>query len=228
MKDEMLENMELRWPRFTTGYDIEEAPGARAEIKRNVPGVWSDGGICIVSRAGPLEFYDPLKTDGLYRRLADGELTPEGALQFVTTFGFPVRDLLLRERLPLKDYLEAVESMRGLLRLVEAGEWDTLADSIAMPARNFFGLGRDRLGVDLQPREDNQPPAMVLKPSSLWAAIWLQLAIDVSTGASLRSCARCGDWFKHGPGTGRRSTAIYCSPKCQGADAYAKRKAAAK
>lgn len=42
------------------------------------------------------------------------------------------------------------------------------------------------------------------------------------TNVGLRLCKRpgCGEWFWYGGGTGRRKTAIFCTPKCQKAYYY--------
>jgi hypothetical protein len=48
-------------------------------------------------------------------------------------------------------------------------------------------------------------------PSTLLDALLLQLASSVSSGAKLRKCLQCEDWFEVGPGTGRRLDAKFCS-----------------
>ncbi|MDP6781218.1 MAG: hypothetical protein QGH32_05635 [Alphaproteobacteria bacterium] len=224
----MIENSELNWPRDTAGYDIEEAPNARSEIKMLRRGMYMDGDICIVPRGGRIDDYDPLKIDGLYRQLAESDLTPEGALQFVSTFGIPIRSAIEDRRYPLHDFLEAVFLMRLVLSHASAEVWGEFARVVTGAVDSRFRGGRIEAHIALRARNDGERPDVVLHPNDLWSAIWLQLATDITAGANLRSCAQCGIWFKYGPGTGRRSTAVYCSPKCQSADAYAKRKAAAK
>jgi hypothetical protein len=50
-----------------------------------------------------------------------------------------------------------------------------------------------------------------LCPTSLLDAIWLQAAQELSSGAAVRQCRHCGDWFETGPRTGRRADAKFCS-----------------
>ncbi len=81
------------------------------------------------------------------------------------------------------------------------------------------------VSVGLVKIDQQQRPQLVMRPRSLVAAMWLQYGHWVSLpNVELRRCAYCPNWFAYGPGTRRRKTAIYCSPKCQKAHQYAKMK----
>jgi hypothetical protein len=55
--------------------------------------------------------------------------------------------------------------------------------------------------------------------------MYLQLLQDATTSAQLKKCARpgCGNWWKYGAGTDRRSRGQYCSAACQAAMAHVRR-----
>ena len=66
-------------------------------------------------------------------------------------------------------------------------------------------------------------------PRSLQAAIYLQALQHATSGAELRKCSRpgCPEYRSVGPGTGRTRTnrpVWYCSPTCQKAAAYLRKK----
>ena len=65
---------------------------------------------------------------------------------------------------------------------------------------------------------------LMLEPESLRDAMWAQFALALTKGERQKACELCKTWFAYGPGTGRRETAMYCSPKCQKAHTYQLRK----
>ena len=73
--------------------------------------------------------------------------------------------------------------------------------------------------------DTTRPPLFAITPRSLKDALWLQFKIAVSNNTQLQQCTECPTWFAYGAGTGRRKSALYCSPKCSKA-AYRRRKAA--
>ena len=54
----------------------------------------------------------------------------------------------------------------------------------------------------------------IMAPCSLETALWLQLAIDLSSRGKLQQCKECGVWFPVGAGKAR-SDRRYCSPACR-------------
>jgi hypothetical protein len=58
------------------------------------------------------------------------------------------------------------------------------------------------------------------------AAMWLQFALDLAGGVTIKPCARdgCPKAVIAGPNTGRRSSSRYCSVTCRYAAHYARRK----
>jgi hypothetical protein len=49
------------------------------------------------------------------------------------------------------------------------------------------------------------------RPDDLEKALWVELALSLTSDAKLKECAHCGIWFGAGPGTGRREDARFCS-----------------
>ena len=63
----------------------------------------------------------------------------------------------------------------------------------------------------------NQPRtalSLQLVPSSLVAALWLQLAYAIERGVQFRRCAECGRWFEVSPSVGRADKQ-FCSHACR-------------
>ena len=55
-----------------------------------------------------------------------------------------------------------------------------------------------------------------LKPTTLEAWMWLQLAKEKDGGTKTKRCPHCGNFFSVGPGQNEmRPSAKYCSPSCQ-------------
>jgi hypothetical protein len=151
-----------------------------------------------------------MRVSAIYHQLADCEANERGALHFVTKYGL----LRSQEREPLNDICNTIRVVRSLLKARDAGDLDRLSK----------WMDENRKALRLHP--DFQHGALFFAPSSLFDAIFLQLFQDTASGAKIRLCARpaCGEWFYYGPGTAHRSTAEYCTPKCQKAHTYDKSK----
>ena len=82
---------------------------------------------------------------------------------------------------------------------------------------HFYG----EVSIRLRPN-GGRSPFFAISPNNLTAAMWVQFAQAVSSNTQLRRCAICPNWFSYGTGTGRRTTADYCSARCRKA-AYQER-----
>lgn len=60
----------------------------------------------------------------------------------------------------------------------------------------------------------DQNQRLIFKPSSILAAMWLQLSQAVTGELQLKICEACGKYFQAGPG-GRRADATTCSDACR-------------
>jgi len=188
----------VKWERF--GLDREKCDRPR----------WS-----LEAASDRFERYRPLKFTGLFSIFA--EKTPasrKGMQQFCNAFGLPggfgpaesktdeiqvqgVDELLSHQR-----------RFRGALALYRNGDLSELArawnsiENLAIVHTEFRVGETGRL-------------EMVFVPSDLIQAMWLQFAQFACSEANLFRCERCNEPFIVGTGTGRRSTAKYCSNACR-------------
>jgi hypothetical protein len=70
--------------------------------------------------------------------------------------------------------------------------------------------------------------ALLIRPRNLMAGLALQTIRHLSgederIGVELLQCRQCGDYFKAGPGTGRRRSSKFCDRRCENAFRYAAR-----
>ena len=216
----------LKWPVDQEGYRIER----RAPVTTGAMISRHGGYDSIVRKGGPMSEYEPLQVPGLWRRLAETKKTPQGALDFVGKYGFLHRKNVKAET--FADIKEAIETARVLSVLYDKNDWVRVADRLNEASRDsLFSLGGiGRLGIVFHAEQGAERPDLKFRPGSLWSAILVQYLDDMSGGAKMRKCIGpgCPEWFKFGPGTGRRETARYHSPTCQQAHAYMKRKGEAK
>ena len=208
--------LSLHWPVDVGGYHIKPAPtGGTSRAAKTIIGS-ANPGPSIVRDGGKLNYdRDSMKIDGLYPRLADCPPTPQGALDFIRKYGF-----LNGKRSELVEFIcHEIKVVRSLLAVKKSGDWEKLylwmIDNPKASRLKPVLLGGD-------------PPQLFFQPTTLLDAIYLQFFEDMSGGANLKFCKRpgCGEWFRYGPGTLHRATAQFCSPKCQKADDYQKRKGA--
>lgn len=189
----------LYWPVDVSGYHIEAPPHVGPSIVRN-------GGRLMTDR-------DVLQCPALYQRLADCEPTGEGALKFVSKYGF-----LSGTRIETVEFIcQQIAIVRSLLNAKNDDDRKALDDWMANSGQAI------RLHAKLQ---GEKTPQLFFAPRTLIDAVYLQFFQDLSTSPNLRLCARpgCDEWFTFGPGTEHRNTAQYCSPKCQKAHTYEKTK----
>jgi hypothetical protein len=165
-------------------------------------------------REGAAIPYSADRVDALYERFAAARGV-EGMKAFAEKYG------LLRRgnREGIDDMLALRRAVRKLLAAKKADAWDkarTWFKDFPEAARLTAKIGEDEAGR----------PQLEFEPRDLFGFMVAQLVQDWATGATYRWCDRpgCDEFFYYGPGTGRRETARYCSPKCQASHAYMTRK----
>jgi hypothetical protein len=146
--------------------------------------------------------------------LAKASLNPEGVRTFLNKFG-PLYDSWNPE-FPDSWYRE----MRTIRRAVRAWEEGKKAGSLRNWVNAFnrdigWEEHRSSAAVRLISTDDPLSPNLAIVPDNLIAAIWLQLAQQVSSSTGLRQCNWCSTWFVFGTGTGRRKSAHFCSDRCR-------------
>lgn len=210
------------------GYRIDERPEEHGNpaVSTRDDTRWFEVSDLYIERTGKLHETTPLGHDGLWRELADCR-NPMQALAFVSRWGFLQRANAKREAVGA--VLARAEMLRRLAANAERQEWREISRNLADHADGpLNGIGK--LAVIFEYREGMERPELRFQPRDLGEAIHVQALMDISGNATLRKCFNpaCPAWFRYGPGTEHRETAKYCSSKCQGAHAYAKRKVSRK
>ena len=156
------------------------------------------------------------KPDAIYEQLANCEPNEAGILTFVNKYGL----LWSRgKREEVEKFLTARRELKKLLVAKKRDDWDAASKWIeARPKAILLSAG---IGYSKTDR-----PQLEFRPQNLIGLIVSRLIQDWSSGVKYEFCKRpgCGEYFYYGSGTDKRETADYCSPKCQNAHAYAKRK----
>jgi hypothetical protein len=71
------------------------------------------------------------------------------------------------------------------------------------------------LNVVIRPRASDGAPVLAFQPKSLRSALMLQCAQDIMSGAEIKQCLQCGQWFAAGGEGGKRADALFCSQACR-------------
>lgn len=141
----------------------------------------------------------------IYKWVAKRPPTIEAYAEFAHRFG------LLGDALdpPGESYLSTWrETINGLAKLRKLSD-GAKASGVAKP----FTIG-SQVDVLIRPRADGSP-VLAYQPRSLRSALMLQCAQDIISGAQIRDCLQCGQWFAAGGQHGRRAHAQFCSPECK-------------
>lgn len=191
----------FRWERHCDGYRV----------------VNTDDGQYLEPRSEATETYDPftLGTENLalFQIFADTPETAEGIENFASRYGLFDRDC----EGPLSIWEPPITSMRIATDAWRRGDINDVVHLIG-GARSY-----GQTTIELVNEKDAERPTIRIVPQSLRDALWYQLALTISCGRKVKNCDFCQMPFFYGPGTNRRETAAFCSPKCQRHNAYAKR-----
>ena len=191
-----MENLKFSWQKCPDGYGIATD---------------KDGASVLRPRSRNFVAVEPLTLHPvLFRQIASLDAKPTAYAKFASDFGL-LRTVDGDE--PIKLWNAERGTFRAGLQFWDAGEMKAVSDLF-----NTFSLGN--LGITLG------DGSLTLEPANLLDAMWVQFALSFTKREQHRRCLWCETWFAYGPGTGRRNTAIYCTPKCQNAHAYQKVKGA--
>jgi hypothetical protein len=194
-------DIEFEWPCDPEGYQlVRNAPagGDRIVPNRTLP--------------RPPPYYGrPLlkKFSRLFVTFTDMATTSEGALRFVSEFGPLTWDGWDAGRGDdVQLILLNAGAMRQLmgLRSTDRGRSSRMTDAIDAPMP-IPGRITGKVVLDRQ----TDKPVLRFAPDTLESALWLQLALELAGGVSVRQCRQCNALFAAGPGTGRRADAQFCS-----------------
>jgi hypothetical protein len=210
----------------------------------------------VKARKGGVQTYRPLDDAGLYKRFAKLEFEPAAYRDFADKFGLLIAGdsmtlwtfvsfhaclrRALGEKIPKWVLEQVTHCHRDLPAQVRArSAQDVNIDRILHRPGNLppgiGGLSRLVEGgctPGVVPNAKHGHTTLVIRPRDLMVAIALQAIKHLSgederMGVKLLDCKRCGAPFEVGPGTGRRSRAMFCSRACQNESHYAMRKAEA-
>jgi hypothetical protein len=176
---------------------------------------------------------EPLMIDGnkpLYARFADlNGKEISSLLEFANAWG-----LLTTEAPGQAERLDAwrneIRKMKGLTNVLR-GQDDVPGGILRMkPGSRGTEVALPPIKVTLVPGEVDVDgmigrPKLVLGPSNLLDAMYLQLGKFVSSEGVLRRCRHCKELFECGAVETRRSIALFCKPQCKDRYNYLKRKA---
>lgn len=193
------------WSRVNKGFRIEPAKAPASSRAPTIIGAGTPGRLVpLGDKAGP---YRPLEQfETLYAIFARVTNARE-LVDFANKFG-PLTDDGYGHGDNVERILEDAGNMRRLLTALSK-------DSDHARTLRKAGIARFSLGnpvdVAVVPDEDTGRIKLSFQPRSLLDGLWLQMASAISSGAAVRSCRLCGEWFEAGPGTDRRADAQFCS-----------------
>jgi hypothetical protein len=153
---------------------------------------------------GPLTRTKILDWD-VYQWVATRPPTIEAYAEFAHRYGLLGDALDPAGESYLSTWRETIEGLAKLRRLCNAAK----ASGVGRP----FTIGSE-VEVLVRPRPDGSP-VLTYQPKSLRSALLLQCAQDITSGAVIRECLQCGQWFTAGGEHGRRAHAQFCSQKCK-------------
>jgi hypothetical protein len=195
----------FEWSRVSKGFRIE--PGKPSRLKTIIGGgVGPDLLVPLGDKAAP---YRPLEQfETLYAIYARVTKARE-LLDFANKFGPLTNDGFDRGD-NVEGILDDAANMRRLLTALSKN--DDHARILRKLGIARFSLERT-VDVGLVPDDDTGRIKLSFQPRSLLDGLWLQMASAIGSGAVVRSCRLCGEWFEAGPGTDRRADAQFCSAR---------------
>lgn len=213
-----------------------DSDGYHLEPERVGSGRTHDAQTWIVANRGRPRSTHCMEIPGLIRRLAkwrvgqDHKTRPanaKGALNFVRTYGFLRAEHGGRENVEF--IANEIRVARAVVRAIERKDWSVLE---RWAFDNASKIGLRPVFQYIEPEDRSE---LFFAPKTLIDAIYLQALQDVANATEFETCDRpgCPEWFAVGPGTGRArvkraSGRRYCTPKCEKAHAYMRKKGVSK
>jgi hypothetical protein len=191
----MADPLQFEWEKARNGHEIVRYPRAEG------------GGLHVKRRSGPVDLCRSLELPGLYATFAGLDHRPEAVRSFADTYGLLNNAPGFEE--PVAVWYRHADAMAEAIELKARADY---AGVCGLFDKNSPLL---RATFFLAPREARQPPALMIRPRDLLAAMWLQLALAIAANVGLRYCELCAKPFEFGTGTGRRSSARFCSDNCR-------------
>ncbi len=141
----------------------------------------------------------------LYLVFAQLDRTPEACRDFAQAYGFLGVEAKSGAAENFSAWLQHIRAMWLAVDRLKRGE---VAAEIESSVVDDFAQGT----YSLRPTQSGL--ALVFRPRSLLAALWLQYGFACEAGAKISNCKRCGHWFEAGTGK-RRADSDFCSVRCR-------------
>jgi hypothetical protein len=110
----------------------------------------------------------------------------------------------------LSKWQETIEGLHTLRSWSKSVRSDSLFSDLGAQSLRVGS----QLNVIVRPRSDGTP-VLAFQPTSLRSALTLQCAQAIISGAEIRDCEQCGQWFAAGGEGGKRAHAQFCSVGCK-------------
>jgi hypothetical protein len=159
---------------------------------------------------GPTKTRRPLEWGEVYVWVAARPPTIEAYAEFAHRFGLLGGNLDPPGQSYLTTWQETIEGLSILKSWSEKVQAGTLFKDLGSEALQVGS----RIDVLVKPRADGTP-LLSFQPTSLRSALMLQCTQAVISGAEIRDCQQCGQWFAAGGEGGKRADAQFCSQDCR-------------
>jgi hypothetical protein len=167
--------------------------------------------------------FEPLKLENekpLFLQFAELDGSEAACLRFAHHWGLLTTEAVSASE-TLETWRQQIKDMRA--RVAFFGTDTTPAKAPKLAAGAGWKI-TDIEALLVPTRSDTKPFALALQPRNLMHAMYLQHAVTLAGGASIRTCKQCGLWFESGASNSRRrSVAIFCSESCKNRFHYLER-----
>ena len=190
----------------------------------------------LLPKRGPMISFKPLDMSrAIFMEFAAAEESVDAAIRFLGDYG-PIYGhhasvtLVRRENemvkvtedtprpIRLTEIQEEAAKIRWLIdewhQAKEIGDYGIMTELLGDRADYWIHEG-DLIDIGLRMVPGQNRPRLVLQPTHLLGAAYIQLMQAVSGDFQIAKCSWCPNWFCYGVGTGRRRSSLYCSDRCR-------------
>ncbi len=216
----MADLFDFEWYVDQRGYEAVSAEELPEGMDRPILDDPPKTGWFLRRKGGPLRWYRPLEEHpGLFRRFACLPYEPQEILRFANEFGLlganRVHDFVdgdLQEHLHEREedvlwWRPHITYMHDIVEGIDLGNENSMAEAFN---RSVVPPMRPRIEVEHGKRRSLQ-----IAPTTLLAAMWFQVAGELTDGTKFKKCLSCSNWFPFGKGTGHRQTKSFCGDACR-------------